>query len=69
MDNLYELININNFNQQLNNAKKAVEKGETKQALDYIINANGYLSKLKVLDAREMQAKLIDVRRDLNKLL
>jgi len=51
-------------NQCLKDAKKAVNKGDTRAVLDNIINAKGYLEKInqKIFDTREIRAQIEEVR-------
>ena len=51
-------------NQCLKDAKKAVNKDDTRAVLDNIINAKGYLEKInqKIFDTREIRAQIEEVR-------
>lgn len=63
-----EKINLGRFNTCLENAKREIKKGNIKTALDEIINANGLINDMRFFDKRELQAKLLEVRKELAEL-
>lgn len=63
----FDINTLGFFNKFLESAQDSIGKGNTKDALDSIINANDALSKIRALDTREERAKLLEVRKELQK--
>ena len=60
---------FNTFNNILEDARKALAKGDTQKALNLIINAKGVMNEVPILDIRELKAQLLEVEIELGKAI
>ena len=64
-----DIRNFSNILSNLESIKASINGEKYGKALDIIINTNGLLTKIESIDTREARSRLLDLRKDLTKVL